>query len=698
MALAPAAYVLWNEFLRYDPLRPGWPNRDRFVLSCGHASMLLYAVLHLAGVRQLDAEGRPTGEPAVPLEAIRQFRQLGSRCPGHPEHGHTSGVETTTGPLGQGIGNSVGMAIASRWLAARYNRPDFDLFDFKVYAFCSDGDLMEGLGGEAASLAGHLRLSNLCWLYDDNHITIEGNTSLSFSEDMAARFTGYGWNVIRVSDANNLAAIRRALEMARDPVAAAKEAAIADKAHPLQRVGLNDSARTFAADRPTLVIVRSVIAWGSPHKAGTHEAHGAPLGEEEVRLTKAAYGWPENEKFLVPAEVPAHFRQGLGARGEKLHADWAAKFARYKAQYPDLAAELKLIDHRELPAGWDADIQPFPADAKGMATRVSSGKVLNQIGPRVPWLLGGSADLAPSTNTLLKFEGAGDFEAGRYAGRNFHFGIREHVMAAACNGMALCGLRAFGATFFVFTDYMRPSMRLAAIMGLPVFYVLTHDSIGVGEDGPTHQPIEHLAALRAIPNMLVIRPADANEVAEAYRVILPLKNQPAALVLTRQNLPTLDRTKYASAEGLRRGGYVLADAVGPACRAGPEGSRSANGTYCARPEVILIGTGSEVSLCVAAYEQLVAEGIKARVVSLPCWQLFDAQPAEYRDTVLPPSVTRRLAVELGVKQGWEKYIGRSGEFLGMCGFGASAPVGVLLKHFGFTVENVAAAAKQLCAK
>ncbi len=528
MALAPAAYVLWNEFLRYDPQRPGWPNRDRFVLSCGHASMLLYAVLHLAGVKQLDVEGRPTAEPAVPLEAIRQFRQLGSRCPGHPEHGHTSGVETTTGPLGQGIGNSVGMAIASRWLAARYNRPDFDLFDFNVYAFCSDGDLMEGIGGEAASLAGHLRLSNLCWLYDDNHITIEGNTRLSFSEDVAARFTGYGWNVIHVADANNLAALRRALGMFRDPVAAAKEALLADRPHPLQRVGVDDAARSFSADRPTLVIVRSVIAWGAPHKAGTHEAHGAPLGEEEVRLTKAAYGWPENEKFLVPAEVPAHFRRGVGARGEKLHADWAAKFARYKAQYPDLATELKLIDRRELPAGWDADIQPFPADAKGMATRSSSGKVLNLIGPRVPWLLGGSADLAPSTNTLLKFAGAGDFEPGQ-CGRNFHFGIREHVMAAACNGMSLCGLRAFGATFFVFTDYMRPSIRLAALMGLPVFYVLTHDSIGVGEDGPTHQPIEHLAALRVIPNLLVIRPADANEVAEAYRVILPLRDRPAAL-------------------------------------------------------------------------------------------------------------------------------------------------------------------------
>ncbi|MCE5266860.1 MAG: transketolase [Planctomycetaceae bacterium] len=680
MALAPAAYVLWNEFLRYDPNQPGWANRDRFVLSCGHASMLLYAMLHLAGVKQQGDDGQPTDELAVRLDDIRQFRQLGSRSPGHPEHGHTSGVETTTGPLGQGIANSVGMAIASRWLAAQYNRPGFDLFDFDVYAFCSDGDLMEGIGGEAASLAGHLKLANLCWLYDDNHITIEGNTDLAFGEDVATRFTGYGWNVIHVADANNLATIRRALMMFRDREATAKEAVQTDRGHQLQRPSVADSARTFSADRPTLIIVRSTIAYGAPHKANTAEAHGAPLGEEEVRLAKAFYGWPENEKFLVPADVPTHFREGVGARGEKLYADWASRYAEYRKQYPDLAGQLDMIDHCELPLGWDADLQSFATDAKGMATRVSSGKVLNQIGPHIPWLLGGSADLAPSTNTLLKFEGTGDFEANRYAGRNFHFGIREHVMAAACNGMALCGLRAFGATFFVFTDYMRPSMRLAALMGLPVFYVLTHDSIGLGEDGPTHQPIEHLAALRAIPNMLVIRPADANEVAEAYRVILPLKNRPAALVLTRQNVPTLDRTKYASAEGLRRGGYILADAPN------------------SKPDVILIATGSEVSLCVAAYEQLIAEGIKARVVSLPSWELFDGQPQEYRDTVLPPSVTRRVAVEAGVKQGWEKYIGPNGQFIGMCTFGASAPAGALLKHFGFTPENIVAAVRSVCRK
>jgi transketolase len=651
MALAPVAYVLWNEILRYDPAQPAWPNRDRFVLSCGHASMLLFSMLHLAGVKQLDADGRPTDEPAVSLDAIRQFRQLNSRCPGHPEHGHTSGVETTTGPLGQGIGNSVGMAIASRWLAARYNRPGFDLFDFNVYALCSDGDLMEGVGGEAASLAGHLKLSNLCWMYDDNHITIEGKTSLSFSEDVATRFVGYGWNVVKLDDANDLDGLRKAIK-----------------------------AFQATSDRPTLIKVRSLIGFGSPNKAGTSESHGAPLGEEEIKLTKKAYGWPENEKFLVPAEVPAHFRAGIGARGQKLCNEWNAKLAKYREAHPDLAAELDLIERRELPAGWESGIPSFPADAKGIASRASSGKVLNEVAKKIPWLLGGSADLAPSTNTLFKFPEAGDFEAGQYGGRNFHFGIREHAMGAACNGMSLCGLRAFGATFFVFSDYMRPSIRLAAIMGLPVFNVFTHDSIGVGEDGPTHQPIEQLAALRAIPNLLVIRPCNANEVAEAYRVILPLRTQPAALILTRQNLPTLDRAKYASAAGLARGGYVLADA--------PDG----------RPEVILIGTGSEVSLCVAAHEKLLAEGIKSRVVSMPCWQLFDAQPAEYRNSVLPPEVTRRVAVELGVKQGWERYIGQTGEFIGMCGFGTSGPVGLLLKHFGFTAENIAATAKKLCGK
>jgi transketolase len=647
MALAPVAYILFNEVMRYDPAQSAWPNRDRFVLSCGHASMLLYSVLHLAGVKQLDANCRPLQELAVPLDAIKQFRQLNSRCPGHPEYGHTSGVETTTGPLGQGIGNGVGMAIASRWLAARYNKPGFELFDFNVYALCSDGDLMEGVGGEAASIAGHLRLSNLCWIYDDNKITIEGNTSLAFSEDVAERFKGYGWNVVKVDDVNDLDGLRKAIKIFHE-----------------------------TQDRPTLIIVRSVIAFGSPNKANTHGAHGAPLGEDEVRLTKAAYGWPENETFLVPPEVLDHFRAGIGDRGENLHRQWTSLFAKYQEKYPRQAVDLQMIAGGELPKDWDADVQSFPADAKGLASRVSSGKVLNQIAKRVPWLLGGSADLAPSTNTLLTFDGAGDFSADNYAGRNFHFGIREHVMGSILNGLTLCGLKAFGATFFVFADYMRPPIRLAAIMKLPVFYVFTHDSIGVGEDGPTHEPVEQLASLRVMPNLLVIRPCDANEVAEAYKVLMLRKDRPVALILTRQNLPTLDRTKYAPAAGLKRGGYILADA--------PNG----------KPEVILIGTGSEVSLCVGAYEKLVAEGIQARVVSLPSWELFDQQPAEYRDSVLPPDVRRRVAVEAGVEQGWEKYIGQEGKFIGMSGFGVSAPVGMIMKHFGFTVDNIVAAAKE----
>jgi len=648
MALAPVAYVIFNEKLRYDPAQPAWPNRDRFVLSCGHASTLLFSVLHLAGVRQLGEDDRPTDQPAVSLEDIRRFRQLHSRCPGHPEYGQTSGVETTTGPLGQGLGNSVGMAIASRWLAAHFNRPGFTLFDYNVYAMCSDGDLMEGVGAEAASIAGHLRLSNLCWIYDDNQITIEGKTSLSFSEDVAGRFAGYGFHVVKVDDVNDLAALRAALKSFEQ-----------------------------TDDRPTLIIVRSVIAWGSPNKANTHGAHGAALGEDEVRLTKKVYGWPEDAHFLVPDEVLAHFRDCVGRRGRQLREAWEEQFARYKTKYPDLAEQLELIERRELPKGWDADIQEFAADPKGMASRVSSGKVLNLVAKHVPWVLGGSADLAPSNNSTLTFDGAGDFQAGNYAGRNFHFGIREHAMAAVCNGMTLCGLRAYGATFFIFTDYLRPSMRLAALMGLPVFYILTHDSIGVGEDGPTHQPIEHLAALRAIPNLLVIRPADANEVAEAYKVVMSLQRQPAALVLSRQNLPTLDRTKFAPASGLQRGGYVLADAPN------------------ARPQVILIASGSEVSLCVAACEQLGAEGINARVVSLPCWELFDAQSAEYRNSVLPPEITARVGVEAGVEQGWSKYLGPGGRFIGLSSFGASAPAGVLMKHFGLTVENVVAAAKEL---
>ncbi len=651
MALAPAGYLLFQEFLRYDPARPDWINRDRFVLSCGHASMLLYGLLHLSEVRQLGADGRAGDELAVPLDHIRNFRQLESRCPGHPEHGHTSGVETTTGPLGQGAGNSVGMAMASRWLGARFNRPGYELFDFNVYALLSDGDIMEGIGSEAASLAAHLRLSNLCWVYDDNHITIEGSTSLALSEDVGARFAAYGWNVQRVDDANDLDALRRAVQ-----------------------------AFHQTNDRPTLVVVRSVIAFGAPNKADTHGAHGAPLGEEEVRLAKAAYGWPPDEHFRVPDEVRQHFRQGIGTRGPKLRSAWDERLAGYAREYPELAQQLELIRRGQLPDGWDADLEAFPADQKGLATRASSGKVLNSIARHIPWMLGGSADLAPSNNSLLQFEGAGHLQADDYGGRNLHFGVREHAMAAISSGLALCGLRPYAATFFVFTDYMRPSMRLAAMMGLPVIYILTHDSIGVGEDGPTHQPVEHLAALRAIPNLVVLRPGDANEVRAAYRAALQLKGQPAALVLTRQSLPTLDRTRYASAEGVGRGGYVLADA--------------ADG----KPQVILIATGSEVAPCVAAYEQLASEGIAARVVSLPSWELFDAQPAEYRDEVLRPDVPRRVAVELGVSQGWEKYLGPQGRFIGMQGFGASAPAKVLLEHFGITVENIVRTARELCAR
>lgn len=646
MALAPAAYVLYNEVLKFDPAHPDWLNRDRFVLSCGHASMLLYSMLHLCGVRQLGLNG-PTDQPAVSLDDLRRFRQLDSRCPGHPEYGHTSGVETTTGPLGQGLGNSVGMAMAARWLAARYNRAGHELFDYRVYALCGDGDIMEGVSAEAASLAGHLKLANLCWIYDDNGITIEGHTDLAFSEDVAARFAGYGWNVLKVADVNDLAAFRGALA---------------------------EAARYTGG--PTLIIVRSVIGFGAPNKANTHDVHGAPLGPEETKLAKQSYGWPEDAQFLVPDEVRSLFAQGIGSRGQKQWSEWNERFSRYRAECPDLAAEIELIAAGRLPDGWDADIPSFPPDPKGVASRASSGKVLNAVAKRIPWMIGGSADLAPSNNTRLGFAEAGDLSADNPGGRNLHFGIREHAMAAACNGMALCGLRAFGATFFVFTDYMRPSMRLAALMGLPVLYILTHDSIGVGEDGPTHQPVEHLAALRAIPNMLVIRPADANEVAAAYRTALACGNRPTALVLTRQNLPTIDRQKYAAADGLARGAYVLAEASG------------------GRPEIVLIGTGSEVSICLEAGQMLHSAGIAVRVVSMPSWELFESQPAEYKQSVFPPGVAR-VAVEAGIGLGWHKYLGEKGCFVGMSGFGASAPAGVLMKHFGLTAENVAAQAKKL---
>src|ERR1700726_518463 len=651
MGLAPVAYSLWQEFLRYDPKDPKWLNRDRFVLSNGHASMLLYAMLHLTGVREVAENGEVLKELAVPMEEIKRFRQLGSRTPGHPESHVTTGVETTTGPLGQGVGNSVGMAMGSKWLAANFNRPGFEVFDFNVYAMCSDGDLMEGLGGEAASLAGHLKLSNLCWMYDHNNITLDGPANWSFSEDVATRFIGYGWNVTRVADANDLEMLARAF-------------------------------KTFqkTTDRPTLIIVDSHIGYGSPHKQDSNAAHGEPLGEEEVRLVKRFYGWPEDAKFLVPEGGREHFRDGIGKRGAEARAKWSKTFVEYSQKYPELAERLHEMQHRELPQGWDKNLPTFPADAKGVATRESSGKVLNALAQNIPWLIGGSADLATSNKTTLKFEGAGDFQAETPAGRNLHFGVREHVMGASVNGLVVSGIRAFGATFFNFSDYMRASIRLAALMEQPSIFVFTHDSIGLGEDGPTHQPIEQLAGLRAMPNMIVMRPGDANEVTEAWKIIMPLRHQPVALVLTRQALPTLDRTKYAAASGVARGAYVLADAPG--------------GT----PDVILIGTGSEVHLCVEAYEKLKAEGINARVVSMPSWELFEKQDAEYRESVFPPNVTARVSVEMAATTGWERYVGPKGKIIGMHSFGASAPLKDVLKKFGFLADRVIATAKEVLGK
>jgi transketolase len=645
MGLAPAAYCLWQQFLRYDPADPTWLNRDRFVLSNGHASMLLYAMLHLAEVRQVDENGKLTKELSVSMDDIKHFRQLGSRTPGHPESHITTGVEVTTGPLGQGVGNSVGMAIAGKWQAANFNKAGFEIFNFNVYAMCSDGDLMEGIGGEAASLAGHLKLSNLCWIYDHNSITLDGPANWSFSEDVATRFVGYGWNVTRVSDANDLEMIARAFE-------------------------------TFqkTTDRPTLIILDSHIGYGSPHKQDSNSSHGEPLGEDEVKLVKKFYGWPEDAKFLVPDGVREHFRDTIGKRGRELREQWSGVFADYSKKFPELSERLSHMQHHELPAGWDKNIPSFPADAKGVATRESSGKVLNAFAQNIPWLIGGSADLATSNKTTLKFEGAGDFQAGSYAGRNLHFGVREHVMGASVNGMTLSSIRAFGATFFNFSDYMRPSMRLAALMQIPSIFVFTHDSIGLGEDGPTHQPIEQLASLRAMPNMIVLRPGDANEVVEAWRVILQLQESPATLVLSRQGMPTLDRSKYGPASGVAKGAYVLADAPG------------------GKPDVILMGTGSELSLCVSAYEKLTSEGICARVVSMPSWELFDKQESTYKDSVLPPSVTARVSVEMGATFGWERYTGTKGRNIGMHRFGASAPIKDLLKYFGFTVDHVVAEA------
>jgi transketolase len=651
MALAPVAYTLWQKFLRFDPQDPIWPDRDRFVLSNGHASMLLYSTLYLAGVRAVNPKYEVLGEPAVSLDDIKQFRQIGSKTPGHPEYRLTSGVETTTGPLGQGVGNSVGMAIAGMWMAAHFNRPGFEMFRYNVWTICGDGDMMEGVCCEAASLAGHLKLPNLCWIYDNNKVTLDGPASWSFSEDVGKRFEAYGWKTMHVKDANDLTALANAYQ-------------------------------TFVNtnDRPTLIIVDSHIGYGSPHKQDTNAAHGEPLGEEEVKLAKKFYGWPEDAKFLVPDGVLENFRDGIGKRGHELREKWMALFGEYKKKYPELADQLYRMQHRQLPEGWDKNLPSFSPDAKGVATRESSGKVLNAIAQNVPWLIGGSADLDASTKTHLKFDGAGEFQANQWGGRNLHFGVREHAMGSIVNGIAVSKIRAFGATFFNFSDYMKPPIRLSAIMELPVIFIYTHDSIGLGEDGPTHQPVEQLAALRAVPGLTVFRPADANEVVEAWRVIMQLRHEPAVLVLSRQALPTLDRTKYASAEGVAKGAYVLADTAG------------------GKPQVILMGTGSEVSLCVDAYEKLKAAGVKARVVSMPSWDIFEHQDKEYRESVFPPDVRARVAVEQASTFGWAQYVGMDGIVIGMQTFGASAPLKELQKKFGFSPDRVVEAAQTAIAR
>jgi transketolase len=641
MALAPVAYCLWNRFLRFDPQDPIWPNRDRFILSNGHASMLLYSLLHLTAVKAVNAKYELLGHLSVTLDDIKNFRQLDSKCPGHPEYRWTSGIETTTGPLGQGVATSVGMAIASKWMGAHFNKPGFEMIDYSVYAFCGDGDMMEGVSSEAASLAGHLKLSNLCWIYDNNKITIEGSTDLAFSDDVALRFLSYGWNVTRVGDANDL--------------------------HKLDQMIQNFKN---TKDKPTLIIVDSHIAWGSPTKQDTAAAHGEPLGEEEIRLTKRFYGWPEDKKFYVPEGVYKHFQKGIGDRGKWLSTEWKARFENYKKAYPELADHLFKMQHRQLPEGWEKEIPTFPTDSKGIATRDSSGTVLNAVAKHLPWLVGGSADLSPSTKTHLNFEGAGDFSAENHNGRNFHFGIREHAMGSILNGLSLSKVRPFGSGFLIFSDYGRPPHRLSALMEIPVIYIYTHDSIGLGEDGPTHQPVEQLPSLRAIPGLITIRPADANEVAEAWRHVIQLKHEPVCLILTRQKVPTLDRKKYASASGLHKGAYILADAQD------------------GKPDLLLLATGSEVALCIEAYEEFTKQGIKCRVVSMPSWEIFERQDEGYRNSVIPPEVSARISVEQASTFGWERYVGDKGRMIGMKTFGASAPLKELLKKFGFTVENI----------
>ena len=650
MALAPVVYTVWNRVMRFNPQDPIWPNRDRFVLSNGHASMLQWSILHLTGTQAVNAEYERLGQASVTLDDIRRFRQLDSKAPGHPEYHWVSGVETTTGPLGQGVATSVGMAIGEKWLAHHFNRPGFEMFNYNIYALCGDGCMMEGISSEAASLAGHLGLDNLCWIWDNNHITIEGDTGIAFTEDVAARFLAYGWNVLRVGDANDVDRIERALETARK-----------------------------TKGRPTFIVLDSHIGYGSPHKQDTPEAHGEPLGDDEIRLTKRSYGWPEDAKFLVPDGVYDHFKAGIGARGAEAQKQWNDLLSGYRAKYPELATEIELMQKRDLPKGWDRNLPTFPADAKGMAGREASGKVLNVLAQNIPWFLGGSADLGPSNKTTLTYEGAGHFQADTPGGKNLHFGIREHAMAAIVNGLSLSKLRAYGATFFIFSDYARPAMRLSALMELPTIMVFTHDAMGDGEDGPTHQPVEHLASLRAIPGLLTFRPGDANEVVEAYRYIAQLKHQPAVLALSRQPLPTLDRTKYAPSSGVAKGAYVLADSGG-------------------KPQVIFLASGSEVSLAVEAYEKLAKEGVKARVVSMPCWEVFECQPQEYRDSVLPPDVAARIAVEQASTFGWERYVTPPGKMTCMKTFGASAPLKELQKRFGYEPEQLVASAKQLLGK
>jgi transketolase len=645
MALAPLVYTIWNRVMNFDPQDPIWPNRDRFVLSNGHASMLLWSILHLTGVQAVNADYELVGHPSVTLDDIRRFRQLDSKAPGHPEYHWVSGVETTTGPLGQGVATSVGMAIAQRWLASRYNKNGYEIFDYNIYAVCGDGCMMEGISSEAASLAGHLELDSLCWIWDNNHITIEGNTSITFTEDVAARFLAYGWNVLRVGDANDVDRIEHALRVFQQ-----------------------------TKKRPTFIVLDSHIGYGAPHKQDTSAAHGEPLGDEEVRLTKRVYGWPEDAKFLVPDGVREHFAAGIGKRGAAARAAWSKLFGDYGAKFPELAAEIEQMQKRELPAGWDRNLPTFPADAKGMAGREASGKVLNVLAQNIPWLLGGSADLGPSNKTTLAC--AGSFQGDTPDGKNLHFGIREHSMGAIVNGLSLSKLRSFGATFFIFSDYARPAIRLAAIMELPIFYVFTHDAMGDGEDGPTHQPVEQLASLRAIPGLVTLRPADANEVVEAYRYILQLRHAPAVLALSRQALPTIDRNKYASAAGVAKGAYVLADASG------------------GKPDVILIASGSEVVLALQAHEELLAEGIRSRVVSMPSWEIFENETQEYRDSVLSPGVQARVAIEQASTFGWERYVGMMGRIIGMHTFGASAPLKALQKKFGFEPSQVVTAAKE----